>query len=161
MTFAAIFMPDEKVRPYQASTESQTEEESQPLNPSPQNPDPTPNENSDKNPASATSPEAPSKKEDFGWATLAKVFKFIAIPQVFRPILIIFIFQITPSSGSAMFYFYTNELHFSPTFMGKLTVVCSAAGIFGIWLYNKYLKNVAFKRIFVWSVIVSTILGLS
>ena len=60
-----------------------------------------------------------------------------------------------------MFYFYTNELEFNPEFMGKLTVVYSFAGILGIFLYNKYLKNVAFKKIFIGSVIIGTTFGLS
>ena len=60
-----------------------------------------------------------------------------------------------------MFYFYTNELGFEPEFMGELTVLCSAASLLGLWYYNKYLKNVAFKKIFTATVIIGSTLGLS
>ena len=138
LTFASIFMPEEKVKTVDCCEEHLEELET----------------------LKQTSVEAKESKENFGWQTLKKVFQFIMIPEVFQPILIIFIFQITPSSGASMFYFYTNELGFEPEFMGKLTVVYSLASIGGIFFYNKYLKNVAFKKIFVVSVVIGSSLGL-
>ena len=60
-----------------------------------------------------------------------------------------------------MFYFYTNELGFHPEFMGELTVVYASASIAGIWIYNRYLKNVQFKTIFIASVLLCTLFSMT
>ena len=41
-----------------------------------------------------------------------------------------------------MFYFYSNELKFSPQFIGFLRTLNSLALLFGIILYQMYLKHV-------------------
>lgn len=60
-----------------------------------------------------------------------------------------------------MFYFYTNELHFGPEFLGRVRLVGSLASLVGIWLYNSYLKRVPMKRMFLWSAVVGAGLGLT
>lgn len=49
--------------------------------------------------------------------------------------------QATPTADTAMFYFYTNELHFSPEFLGRVRLagsIASLAGIQGIRLCCTY-----------------------
>ncbi|KAK6146064.1 hypothetical protein DH2020_019933 [Rehmannia glutinosa] len=48
-------------------------------------------------------------------------------PNVLLPTLFIFLWQATPQSDSAMFYFTTNELGFTPEFLGRVKLVTSVA----------------------------------
>jgi len=43
---------------------------------------------------------------------------YVLKPEILKPIGIIFIFCITPSAGTAMFYYYTNYLGFTSEFIG-------------------------------------------
>lgn len=56
----------------------------------------------------------------------------------------IFLFMSLPSSGSSMFYFYTNELGFTPEFMGSLRFIYATGSISAVIIYNKFLKAVSF-----------------
>lgn len=77
---------------------------------------------------------------------MAKFFKFVQMPYIYKPIIFIFLFMITPNSGSSMFFFYTNKLGFAPEFLGELKLVYAVASIMGMIIYNKFLKFVAFKK---------------
>lgn len=46
------------------------------------------------------------------------------------------------SKGSAMFYFYTNLLKFTPAFLSILRALNSVSMVGGIALYYIYFKNV-------------------
>jgi predicted MFS family arabinose efflux permease len=65
--------------------------------------------------------------------------------------------MIAPSYGDPLFYFYTNELKFSPQVMGRLKLVYGLASVSGIWIFNKFLRNIGFKKI-MWS---TTILSMT
>ena len=88
-----------------------------------------------------------------------RVVQFVKKPVIFRPILFLLLFMITPTCSSAMFYFYTNELKFSPDFMGKLKFANSFASLSGVFIFNRYLKNVPFQKILFWSTIICVTLG--
>lgn len=90
-----------------------------------------------------------------------KVFYFVKKPQIYKPIIFIFLFMMTPSAGSSMFFFYTNELKFHPDFMGQLKMVHSLANMLGIFTYHRFLKLVPFKKLFLFSTIICCITGLS
>lgn len=90
-----------------------------------------------------------------------RVVEFVKKPAILRPIIFLLIFMITPSCSSAMFYFYTNELKFSPDFMGQLRFANSIASILGVYTFNKYLKNIPFQKILYWSTIICVSLGLT
>jgi folate/biopterin transporter len=81
--------------------------------------------------------------------------------QILLPVAFMFLWQATPASDSAFFYFTTNELGFSPEFLGTVRFVTSIAGLFGVWLFQTYLKNVPLRKIFTWTTIVATLLGLT
>ena len=51
-----------------------------------------------------------------------------------------------PEIYMAMFYFYTNVLEYSPSFLGTLKMVYSIATLVGLLIYNLFLKNVDFKK---------------
>ena len=80
---------------------------------------------------------------------------------IWLPAAFLFIWLATPSSESAFFFFTTNELHFQPEFLGRVRLVTSVAALFGIWIFQRFLKSVPFRVIFGWSTIISAVLGLT
>ncbi|WP_013324930.1 folate/biopterin family MFS transporter [Gloeothece verrucosa] len=80
---------------------------------------------------------------------------------ILLPILFIFIWQSTPSADSAFFFFTTNELGFEPEFLGRVNLVTSIASLLGVWIYQRYLKTVSFRVILGWSIVISTVLGMT
>lgn len=91
--------------------------------------------------------------------TWRRIVEFVRKPAIFRPIVFLLLFMITPTSQSTMFYFYTNSLGFAPNFMGKLKFANSIACLLGVYLYNKYLKNIRFDKLLFWSTLLCVALG--
>jgi Na+/melibiose symporter-like transporter len=52
-----------------------------------------------------------------------------------------------------MFYFYTNVLDFKPEFIGELRLMYSVSSIFAVILFNNYLKNIRFTKVFAYSTV--------
>jgi folate/biopterin transporter len=102
--------------------------------------------------------EVPVNNATENWS---KITTFISNPLIYKPVVFIFIFCITPSTGSAMFFYYTNQLGFTTEFMGEIQLASALASILGIWIFNRYFKNTSFIKIFVWSAIICTIANLS
>lgn len=86
---------------------------------------------------------------------LSLFLSFIKTDKIYKPVIFIFFFMITPSYSDPMFYFYTNVLKFNPITIGRLRLIYGIATILGIYLYNNFLKETSFKKI----IIVSTILS--
>ncbi|KAK7280110.1 hypothetical protein RJT34_25172 [Clitoria ternatea] len=82
-------------------------------------------------------------------------------PSVFLPTLFIFLWQATPQSDSAMFYFTTNSLGFTPEFLGRVKLVTSIASLLGVGLYNGFLKNVSLRKIFLATTVLGSTLGMT
>jgi len=93
--------------------------------------------------------------------SICKLIKFLSQKKIFYPILFLFLLTIRPSSNKAVFYFYTNILHFRPDFIGVLQFVQSLGSILGVIIYNKYFKNVDYKKFFIYTTIVYVCLDLS
>jgi hypothetical protein len=51
--------------------------------------------------------------------------------HILLPTLFVFLWQSTPTADTAMFYFYTNELHFTPEFLGRVRLAGSIASLAG------------------------------
>ncbi len=79
--------------------------------------------------------------------------------SIWMPALFIFLWQATPSADSAFFYFTTNDLGFQPEFLGRVRLVTSVAALAGIWVFQRFLKAVPFRRIFAVSTLLSTLFG--
>lgn len=92
---------------------------------------------------------------------IRQVWGAIRQKAIFLPVLFVFIWQATPSADSAFFYFTTNELGFPPEFLGRVRLVTSLAALVGIWLYQRFLKSVPFRRILGWSILISSLLGMT
>ena len=81
--------------------------------------------------------------------------------SIWLPTAFIFIWQGTPSADSAFFFFTTNELGFQPEFLGRVRLVTSIASLMGVWLFQRFLKNIPFRVIFGWSTVLSAVLGMT
>lgn len=107
--------------------------------------------------------EKTNKRTDF--ETVKDQFKQLrqAVTQktIWLPTAFLFLWQATPSSDSAFFFFTTNELGFQPEFLGRVRLVTSIASLAGIWLFQRFLKTVPFRVIFGWSTVIATALGMT
>ena len=87
--------------------------------------------------------------------------KAVSQKTIWLPTLFLFLWQATPSADSAFFYFSTNDLGFGPEFLGRVRLVSSIAMLLGIGAFNRFFKSVPIRKIFGWSIVVSTVLGLT
>jgi folate/biopterin transporter len=92
---------------------------------------------------------------------IQQLWAAISQKTIWLPTLFLFLWQSTPTAESAFFYFSTNELGFTPEFLGRVRLVTSLASLFGIWLFQRFLKTVPFRKIFLWTTIFSSLLGLT
>mmetsp|Transcript_25847 Transcript_25847/g.25394 ORF Transcript_25847/g.25394 Transcript_25847/m.25394 type:complete len:345 (-) Transcript_25847:45-1079(-) len=90
-----------------------------------------------------------------------EIWQFVKMPRVAWPITFIFLFMCTPSSGDAMFFYYTNDLGFEYEFMGRMKMAWGLATLIGMLVYNKWLKGVGFKPMFLSSCLIGCIMGLT
>lgn len=81
--------------------------------------------------------------------------------QIWLPIAFLFIWQATPTAESAFFFFSTNELGFEPEFLGRVRLVTSFASLVGIFIFQRYLKTIPFRKILGWSTVIATVLGMT
>ena len=86
------------------------------------------------------------------WSTISK-------REVWLPTLFIALWQATPSSEGAFFYFITDELGIGPEFLGRVRVGTSLASLFGIWTYRTYLQEVPLKKLFTGLSVAGAVLG--
>jgi folate/biopterin transporter len=101
--------------------------------------------------------------QDFGAAKaqLQKIRGAISQKAIWLPVLFVFLWQATPSSDSAFFFFTTNDLGFGPEFLGRVRLVTSIASLIGVWAFQRFLKAVPLRQIFLWSTLISVVLGLT
>ncbi len=95
------------------------------------------------------------------WTQIQQLKQAITQRVIWMPTLFIFIWQATPSSESAFFFFSTNDLEFGPEFLGRVRLVTSFAAIIGIWLFQRFFKTVSFRKIFGWTTVFSALLGMT
>jgi folate/biopterin transporter len=112
----------------------------------------------------APSSSLPSQKSDETVGIkhqIKQLWKAISQKSILLPTAFIFLWQATPSADSAFFFFTTNELGFEPEFLGRVRLVTSLASLLGVWLFQRFLKSVSFRAILGWSIVISTILGMT
>jgi folate/biopterin transporter len=97
-------------------------------------------------------------KIEYQWHQLRQA---VTSKQIWLPAAFIFLWQATPSADTAFFFFTTNELGFNPEFLGTVRLATSLAGLVGVWIFQRYLKAVPMRRIFLWTTLISTVLGLT
>jgi folate/biopterin transporter len=108
-------------------------------------------------PVTSAAEERKSMAKDQIW----QLWQAIGQKAIWMPTLFLFLWQCTPTAESAFFYFSTNELGFTPEFLGRVRLVTSLASLIGVWLFQQFLKNIPFRQIFLWTTIISSLLGLT
>lgn len=92
---------------------------------------------------------------------IMQIWDSVKQPSILLPTLFIFLWQATPQSDSAMFFFITNKLGFTPEFLGRVTLVTSVASLLGIGVYNLFLKEVPLRKIFLVTTVLGSALGMT
>lgn len=111
--------------------------------------------------------ERPIGHEDGAAATetiksqIRQLWQALTQKVIWMPTLFLFIWQCTPTADAAFFYFSTNELGFTPEFLGRVRLVTALASLLGVWLFQRFLKTIPFRQIFFWTTIFSSLLGLT
>ena len=110
--------------------------------------------------------EAPVTIADGNRQTIVKeqmqqLWQALTQKAIWMPTLFLFIWQCTPTADAAFFYFSTNELGFTPEFLGRVRLVTSLASLLGVWLFQRFLKTVPFRQILIWTTLSSSLLGLT
>uniref|UniRef100_B8HXJ1 Folate/biopterin transporter n=1 Tax=Cyanothece sp. (strain PCC 7425 / ATCC 29141) TaxID=395961 RepID=B8HXJ1_CYAP4 len=85
----------------------------------------------------------------------------LAEKAVWLPVAFLFLWQATPSSDAAFFFFTTNELGFEPEFLGRVRLVTSVAALVGVWIFQRFLRSIPVRQIFLWSTLLSALLGMT
>lgn len=85
----------------------------------------------------------------------------ISQKSILYPAIFVFLWQATPTADTAMLYFETNELGFSTEFLGRIRLLASIASLIGVGVYNSFLKDVELKKIFLWTAVLGTGLGMT
>jgi len=88
------------------------------------------------------------------------LWQAIKQPEIYKPAAFLFLWQSTPTSEGATLFFMTEDLGFGPEFLGRIQIISAFSSLFGVWLYNTYIKTKSIKDILFWSTIVSFPLGL-
>jgi hypothetical protein len=60
-----------------------------------------------------------------------------------------------------MFYFQTNALGFTPEFLGRVRLAGSLASLVGVGVYNFVLKDVPLRKMFLYTALLGTALGMT
>ncbi len=81
--------------------------------------------------------------------------------SILYPAIFVFLWQATPSASTAMLFFETNELGFTTEFLGRIQLLASVASLLGVGVYNGLLKDVELKKIFTWTAVLGTGLGMT
>lgn len=92
---------------------------------------------------------------------VSQLRKAIGQKAIWMPTAFVFIWQATPSSDSAFFFFTTNELGFQPEFLGRVRLITSLASLLGVWLFQRFFRTIPFRTIFAWSTVISAVLGMT
>lgn len=69
---------------------------------------------------------------------MEQIWDVLRTPEILPPVLFIALWQMTPNSGTAMFYYFTNELQFTPEFLGRAQLAGCLASLAGIFMYNAW-----------------------
>ena len=94
-------------------------------------------------------------------AQLALLQKAILSPSILFPLSWIFLWQASPNSETAFFFYLTDTLKFTPEILGNVKLVTAVSGLFGILVYRNFLTQVPAKKILKFCGYVSLPLGLT
>lgn len=96
-------------------------------------------------------PPARPNLEGFG-ETWVSIRRALGHRELWAVAAFIFFWAFSPSFGPAFFYYETDTLGFSQTFIGVLSSLGAAASIVGAWVYARLGRAFSLKRLIVWSI---------
>jgi len=105
--------------------------------------------------------ESESQKNSIVQEQIKQLWSAMKQKSIWLPIAFLFVWQATPTADSAFFFFSTNELGFTPEFLGRIRLITSFASLIGIFLFQRYLKTVPFRTILGWSTIIAAVFGMT
>lgn len=80
--------------------------------------------------------------------TRKQLLQAFKTPEILKPAIFMFILCATPGCGGPMTFFYERVLKFSPNEFAILDVLSYVFSIVGTVLYQRYLRHVEFRKIF-------------
>ncbi|GLI60781.1 hypothetical protein VaNZ11_003013 [Volvox africanus] len=95
------------------------------------------------------------------WHQSVALWSAVRRRDILLPAVFVFLWQATPSADSAMFFYQTNVLGFSPEFLGRVRLGGSIASLAGVAIFNTWLKTVPLRRMLWWVMVVGTVLSSS
>lgn len=95
------------------------------------------------------------------WQQVHQLRQAVTQKSIWLPTAFLFLWQATPTAESAFFFFTTNELGFTPEFLGRVRLVTSIASLVGIWMFQRFFRTVSFRKLFGWTTVISTVLGMT
>ncbi len=95
------------------------------------------------------------------WQQVHQLRQTVTQKSIWLPTAFLFLWQATPTAESAFFFFTTNELGFTPEFLGRVRLVTSMASLVGIWMFQRFFRTVSFRKLFGWTTVISTVLGMT
>lgn len=79
---------------------------------------------------------------------LRDVWRLLKDPKVFHVLFFLALVTLPPDSGTAMFYFLTERLDFSRSFIAVVSIATAVCSIVGSFLYFSHLQDVSFRVLF-------------
>lgn len=92
---------------------------------------------------------------------LRMLMEFLKQSVIWGPALYIFAYMAGPDYDDALFFYFTNRLGFSPSFMGTLRFTYGIAALAGVMLYRTFLKTTGFRKTLLATILVAVPIYLS
>lgn len=83
------------------------------------------------------------------------LYTFLKQGVIWGPALYIFVYMAGPDYDDALFFYFTNRLGFSPTFMGTLRFTYGIAALLGVILYRFCFKEKEFRETLLWTLLIA------
>lgn len=94
-------------------------------------------------------------------STIRTLIEAVRQPVILRPMLWFFLAQVTiPNISTVLFYYQTDFLHLDASFLGTARVVSWGGLMLGTFIYNRFLKRVQLRKIFLGTHIALSVLNL-
>ncbi|NJK63036.1 MAG: folate/biopterin family MFS transporter [Synechococcaceae cyanobacterium SM2_3_1] len=92
---------------------------------------------------------------------LQQIWAAVREPSLYLPVLFIFLWQSTPTAESAFFYFVTNDLGFSPAFLGEIRLATSVASLVGVVVFQSFFRYLSLRPLLGWITVITSGLGMT
>lgn len=87
--------------------------------------------------------------------------EMIKQPNFCKTALYTLIYSITPGYSTVLFFFYTNDLKFSPIQMGNVKMIYGISVIIGMVIFRLFLQKVKFKKVMMISICLDILFNLN